>query len=354
VHVWIDLANSPHVPLLAPVVERLEADGDSVLLTARDNAQTVELAQRRWRDVLVVGGRSPAGKASKAAAIVRRTVDLACAARRRRADVAFSHGSYAQISAAWLLGVPAVTMMDYEHQPANHLSFRLARRVIVPDAFPADALDRFGAALRKVVRYDGFKEELYLAGCAPDEGVLAELGLDPGRRVIAVFRPPPEGALYHRSANERFDRLLERAFARDDVQVVLLPRTAEQKARYAQMSERIRIPEAAVDGSSLLALADLTIGGGGTMNRESALLGTPTFTVFAGELAAVDAELIRRGLLQDLRNDGREPVFEKKASAARPPLRSDAILETVIRTLREIGSPGRALRRRSRREPRSG
>jgi predicted glycosyltransferase len=353
VRVWIDLANSPHVPLLAPVVERLEADGDLVLLTARDNAQTVELARRRWPDVQLVGGGSPAGKAAKGAAIARRAVDLARAARRWRADVAFSHGSYAQISAARLVGVPGVTMMDYEHQPANHLSFRLARRVIVPDAFPADALDRFGAVPAKVVRYEGFKEELYLAGFTPDPRVLGELELDP-RRVIAVFRPPPEGALYHRSANERFDRLLEAALARDDVQVVLLPRTGKQKARYAEMSARILIPETAVDGSSLLALADLTIGGGGTMNRESALLGTPTSTVFAGELAAVDVELIRRGLLHDLRDESREPVFEKKTFDARPALRSDAILETIIRTLREVASPGRALRPRLRRERRPG
>jgi uncharacterized protein len=351
VRVWIDLANSPHVPLLAPVVERLEADHDSVLLTARDNAQTVGLAQRRWPDVYVVGGPSPAGKLAKATAIARRTVELARAARRWRADVAFSHGSYAQIAAARLLGVPPVTMMDYEHQPANHVSFRLARRVIVPAAFPADALDRFGAAPEKVVRYDGFKEELYLAGLAPDEGVLGQLGLDP-ERVIAVFRPPAEGALYQRSANERFDRLLEHAVARDDVQVVLLPRNAEQESRYARMSEGVRVPAAAVDGSSLLALADLTVGGGGTMNRESALLGTPTATVFDGELAAVDAELIRRGLLQDLRDEDSEPVFEKKGSAARPPLRADAILETVIRTLRETASSARGRRRRFRREPR--
>lgn len=351
--VWIDLANSPHVPLLAPVVERLEADGDSVLLTARDNAQTVELAQRSGYDVRVVGGPSPPGKAAKAAAIARRTVELAGAARRWRADVAFSHGSYAQVCAARLLGVRPVTMMDYEHQPANHLSFRLARRVIVPDAFPADALERFGAGSGKVVRYEGFKEELYLDGFEPDKRVLAELGLDRDR-VIAVFRPPPEGALYHRSANERFDRLLETGLARDDVQVVLLPRSAEQRARYARMSQRVRIPAKAVDGSSLLALADLTVGGGGTMNRESALLGTPTFTVFAGELASVDAELIRRGLLQDVRADGREPVFEKKTPDARPALRADAILETVIRTLRESASPAQALRRRFRRELRRG
>ena len=337
------------MPLLAPVIERLEAEGDAVLLTARDNAQTVGLARRRGYELQIVGGPSPSGKLAKAAAVARRSVELMRAARPWRADVAFSHGSYAQVSAAKLLGVPAVTMMDYEHQPANHLSFRLARRVIVPNVFPAEALERYGARAEKVIRYDGFKEELYLAGFAPDQGVIAELGLD-GDRIIAVFRPPPEGALYHRNANERFDEMLEAGLARDDVQVVLLPRTAEQRQRYARMSERIRIPGEAVDGGSLLALADLAIGGGGTMNRESALLGTPTFTVFAGKLAAVDAELIRRGLLQDVRTVGREPAFEKKAATPHPALRADAILELVIRTLRESASPGQGRRRRFRRE----
>ena len=53
--------------------------------------------------------------------------------------------------------------MDYEHQPANHLAFRLASRVIVPRAFPEAALTRFGVAAAKVRRYDGIKEDVYLA-----------------------------------------------------------------------------------------------------------------------------------------------------------------------------------------------
>jgi predicted glycosyltransferase len=172
-------------------------------------------------------------------------------------------------------------MMDYEHQPANHLSFRLAQRVIVPEVFPVGRLRRFGAATPRVIRYQGFKEELYLAGFQPDPRVLDELGLDRGR-VSAVFRPPPEGALYHRAANERFDQLLRIALERDDVQVVLLPRTDEQRERYTASFPGVRIPEQAIDGSSLLALCDLTIGAGGTMNRESQSSGrrrTPSSSV---------------------------------------------------------------------------
>jgi len=36
--VWIDLANSPHVPLFVPVVAELEARGWDVLLMARNHA----------------------------------------------------------------------------------------------------------------------------------------------------------------------------------------------------------------------------------------------------------------------------------------------------------------------------
>ena len=310
--VWIDLANSPHVPLLEPVVRRLESEEHEVVLTARDHSQTVELARSRWPEVLVVGGQSPPGVVSKGLAIAQRANQLRAFARRMSPDVAFSHGSYAQIVAARAARVPSVTMMDYEHQPANHLSFRLAKRVIVPSIFPDDALRRFGATSKSVVRYPGFKEELYLSGFQPDRAVLRELELD-AAKVITVFRPPPDGALYHRTANDRFDDILDRAIEDKQVEVVLLPRGRDQDRRYAALSKRVRIPERPVDAPSLLALADLTIGAGGTMNRESAILGTPTYTVFAGRLAAVDAELIRLGRLRDLRNPASQPHFEKKS-----------------------------------------
>jgi predicted glycosyltransferase len=251
--------------------------------------------------------------------------------------------------AARAAGVPGVTMMDYEHQPANHLSFRLARRVIVPRVFPEAALRRFGAPPRKVVRYEGFKEQLYLSGFRPDRSVLDELGLDRAR-VIAVFRPPPEGALYHRMANERFEKLLRLAIAREDVDVVLLPREAEQRWRYGALSG-VRIPERAVDGASLLALADLVVGAGGTMNRESALLGTPTYTVFAGPLAAVDAELMRKGLLHDLRQTAELPTLEKKSTQTAPsPGASEPIMGAVLGAL-AAASGGRGRRRSGSRGP---
>lgn len=333
--VWVDLANSPHVALLGPVISRLERDGHEVALTVRDHAQTLELARGRWPRFRVVGGASPPGRLPKARAIARRAEALHRFAREQRPDVAFSHGSYAQLLAARAAGVPGVTMMDYEHQPANHLSFRLADRVIVPAAFPRAALRRFGARPGRVVRYPGFKEELYLAGFAPDRTLAGLLGLDE-RRVIAVMRPPPEGALYHRMANDRFDGLLELAAADEQVQALVLPRSAAQAERYRR-DARVRVFERAVDGCSLLAAADLVIGAGGTMNRESAVLGTPTYTVFAGDLAAVDAELIRLGRMHDLRDGDLLPRFEKKPpGAVTATARGEPIVDAIVGALAAV------------------
>jgi predicted glycosyltransferase len=234
--------------------------------------------------------------------------------KHKRADIALSHGSYAQAIAAARLRVPLVTMMDYEHQPANHLSFRLARRVIVPRVFPSTALRRFGAREPKVLRYDGFKEQLYLGNFQRSEDVLHDLTLD-REKIIVVMRPAPEGALYHRMANDRFDEILETARRRSDTEAVLLPRGPEDASRYGGLSGVI-VPAGPIDALSLLANADLTIGAGGTMTRESALLGTPTYTVFVGRPAAVDVELMRLGLLRDLRMEG-QPVYEKKGAAPR-------------------------------------
>ena len=124
-------------------------------------------------------------------------------------DVALGHGSNDVSVAAAALRIPSATMFDYEWATVQHsINCRLARAVVVPDAIPPERLRRFGAA-GKLRRYEGLKEEYYLADFEPDASVLQELGLD-RERPIAVLRTPPEVSLYHRFASERFERVLEK------------------------------------------------------------------------------------------------------------------------------------------------
>ncbi|MGH9927876.1 MAG: DUF354 domain-containing protein, partial [Pyrinomonadaceae bacterium] len=148
--IWIDLANSPHVPFFRALIPEFERRGHNVSVTARDYAQTLELAKAAGMSADVIGRHGGGGLAGKAGNLIGRAAALAKWARGKRIELAVSHNSYAQTAAARLLGIPSVTLMDYEYQPANHLAFRLASRVIVPRTFPESALSRFGAGRKKV------------------------------------------------------------------------------------------------------------------------------------------------------------------------------------------------------------
>ena len=124
------------------------------------------------------------------------------------------------------------------------------------------------------------------------------------------------------------------------MQAVVLPRTLEQETLYRALDGAI-VPERPVEARSLLAFADVAVGGGGTMNRESALLGTPTYTVFQGQLAAVDAALIEAGFLRDLRTEGTLALVKRSNPvAAISPDRREAILDLIVSELTEIARPG--------------
>ncbi len=299
--IWIDLANSPHVPFFRALIPEFCARGHEVVVTARAFSQTVELAQRAGLEPFVVGGHGGRGLVGKAGNLLGRAQALMRWACGRGITRAVSHNSYTQLVAARMLGIKTVTLMDYEHQPANHLAFRLAARVVVPRAFPVVALKRFGAHARKVRRYAGTKEDVYLADFAPDPNFatdLRALGIEPGD-VLVVVRPPARDALYHRFENELFDELLSRLQARADVRVLLLARTEAQRALYAaRAAGNFILPEHALDGANLIAAADLVVSAGGTMNREAAALGVPAATIYAGRWAAVDEELVCEGRLQ--------------------------------------------------------
>jgi uncharacterized protein len=291
--VWVDLTNSPHVLVMRPVIRALEQRGAEVLVTARDFAQTLGLAERHGLHAEPIGRHRGGRLAAKGVGLLSRSFALARWARGRGIDMALGHGSNDVTVAARLLGIPSATAFDYEWAKVQHnVNCRLVRAIVVPDAIPLSRLTQYGATEATYRPYPGLKEEYYLADFEPDPAVLVELGLDP-ERPIAVVRPPPAVSLYHRFENPLFAQVLERL--RGD-QTVVLPRTEAQRAELGGFV----VPEHAIDAQSLVAYADLVISAGGTMNREAVALGTPVWTTFEGRLGAVDEALIAAGRLRRL------------------------------------------------------
>jgi uncharacterized protein len=302
--VWLDLANSPHPLLFAPVMRRLEERGHEILVTVRDNAQTAELALARWPESMVVGRESPANPLAKAATLTRRAFALARWAGARRPHVAVSHNSYAQIVAARMLGVPVVTAADFEHQPANHLAFRLATCILMPAALQRTNVSHQGATSDKSVFYSGLKEELYIGDFEPDPEIFSKLNIERSdEELLVVTRTPPTRAIYHRFPNPLFVETLLALDREPNVRIIILTRHAEQRESIMALGLRNGfVPGTAVDSRSLMYGADLVIGAGGTMTREAALLGVPTLSVYRGSRPAVDRWLEEEGLLHVIRD----------------------------------------------------
>jgi len=333
---WIDLANSPHVPFFKALTKRFVAQGHEIEITAREFAETVPLAHAAGFAPVVVGVHGGRDVSKKAGTIASRAWALAGWARKRKFDLALSHNSYSQILAARILGLKTVTLMDYEHQPANHLAFRFASRIIVPASFPAPRLRHYGARVGKVRRYHGTKEDVYLADFEPDPtfgAQLCELGVN-ADNVLVLVRPPAHDALYHRFQNTLFDEALTMLLSAENVQVILLPRNAAQRAAYSGR-ERVIVPAAPLDGANLIAASDLVISAGGTINREASALGVPAASIYAGQWAAVDEELVKEGRLQRIEDvtDLRNLNIKKKTDAT--PRRSVEVIDEVVRLIFE-------------------
>lgn len=291
--VWIDLDNSPHVPFFAPIIEELEKAGCSVLVTARDCFQVCDLADLLHVNYRRVGRHYGKHTIWKLTGLGWRAMQLIPAVLRNRPHLAISHGSRSQLVAANLLRIPSVTVADYEF--ARIWMGVRPTWVITPEIIPSD---RVHCAPDRILKYPGIKEDVYVPRFKPNPSILAELGLKPESEIIVVIRPPATEAHYHRPETDvLFASVLQFLGGKPEVKMVLLPRNQNQgseiRSKWSKLfaSGQAMIPDHVTDGLNLIWHSDLVISGGGTMNREAAALGVPVYSIFRGEIGAVDRYL---------------------------------------------------------------
>jgi predicted glycosyltransferase len=325
-----------HVLVLRPIIERLRARGHTIEVTSRDYAQTQALLDLHGMEHTPIGRHGGASRLRKAYRLGARTAAMIGFGRGRSFDLALAHGSNDLAIAARAFGIPEANMHDYEYAVTQHrIGCRLARRVMFPESVPAERLRRFGVGPERLFPYPGLKEEYYLYDFEPDPEALQRLSVDTAR-VVVVVRPPPDVSLYHRKSNPLFPRVLAQLGHDEHVHAIVLPRTFEQRQLVESMElPSLIVPPGAVEAQSLVALADLVVSAGGTMNREAAALGTPVYTTYGGRLGGVDEALIREGRLRPL-TDPRALPLRKRGEGAAPTRRDPELLvETILGTVGE-------------------
>jgi uncharacterized protein len=145
-------------------------------------------------------------------------------------------------------------------------------------------------------------------------------------KTFVVLRPPATTANYHSAkSDELLNAILSQLLQEADVFTAIIPRTlgqaAELKAAILALNvanKSYLILENAVDGLNLAYGADLLISGGGTMNREAALLGVPVYSIFAGRQGALDAQMEAEGLIRFVRDEADVAKIELKPRTFSP------------------------------------
>lgn len=357
--IWVDLDNSPHVPFFRPIIEELRSRNYEVLVTARDAYQVRELIEFYGVPAKVVGKHYGKHKIWKALGTCGRALALAGIVRKEKPDLAICHGSRGMLIAAQLLKIPSVVMVDYEFTARVPL-FR-ATWLMVPSVISEDAF-RPG---RRIIKYPGIKEDVYLSRFCPDQTLRSRLGIAPDHLLITV-RPPATEAHYHNPEGEKLlIEALHWAVAEPNSRILLLPRNKRQEAELRSAwaeeiaSGKIVIPCHVEDGLNLIWNSDLVISGGGTMNREATALGVPVYSIFRGKIGAVDHYLAEQGrlVLLETVEDVRTKIKAVRRERSWHPLNgpNSPALDTIVRDIvsivegrflwnqpdRQIGAPAR-------------
>jgi predicted glycosyltransferase len=286
---WFDITNVPHVNFLLPIIRHL--DPDKPIFSIRDFAETKSLFEKRiGEEYLLIGSHKGQNKLMKIWGSFVRIFDLQ--KQIPRFDVKISVGGDASCIVAKLRRKISITFDDNEKAP-NWRYSRFSDLAFWPDAIDDDVLYRQGFKKKSLFKYQGFKEDLYLADYVPDETFLKEL---PFAQYV-VLRPENIQANYaDGSAKSIVPQLLDK-FRELGLNVLFLPRYEHDRI-LSNDFENVYAPETAVNGLDACYFSDAVFTGAGTMAREAACLGIPAFSFYTGkELLTVDQKMIDLGWL---------------------------------------------------------
>lgn len=297
--IWFDFENAPHVLFWRPVMEYLQQQSIGFIVTARDFSYTRNLLQNvDYEYYICREGGTKSSTSSKYLSVVKRGLELYRFIKGKNADIACSFGSRAQIVACKLRGIPVISTEDYEY--ANMLHARFTKYTLIPSVIPKN---RINVPEDKLIHYDGYKEDMYMADYRPKE---IDLRIN-SSKVVILFRPGDYYSHYQNQDYQGIERGLLELFTKQKKEIFLMvfPRHEEQKkyleGYFSSHDIEHDFPLTNYFGPDLIWKSDMIIGGGGTMLREACLLSIPAYSFFSGRMGAVDEDYVKQGKMTLIR-----------------------------------------------------
>ncbi|MGC9517995.1 MAG: DUF354 domain-containing protein [Methanomicrobiales archaeon] len=294
--IWFDITNSPHIRFFKSVIDYLQAEGEEVIITARKFGDIHRLLDLFGMEYISVG-KHGVTLAEKLNESTKRSYQLAKIMEKEKPDVGISKHSIELPRVTFGLGIPNVYVLDNEQMiAANKLTLPLCNKIIAPKAINMWSILQFGADPNNIIRYYGTSEITHFKNFVYNENIFEYLKLNLKKDKTILMRPEPSLASYL-DANCRESVLSPIVDVLEDyANILIIPRFKEQEQIF-ERNKNVTIIKPPVDTFSLMKRCHLVIGAGGTMNRESALLGTPVISCYPGKLLAVDKHYIDLGMM---------------------------------------------------------
>jgi predicted glycosyltransferase len=256
--IWIDLATPKETLMLNSFIKEFRARGHEVILSTRKYVETNDLIEYLGLQNVYVAGTHAGTKEKKLHQSIKRLTKLYPWVIQNKPDALVNFSNVEACRIAFGLGIPIVNFTDMpESDKVMRLTLPLSNIVFTPFVVPKEAIWKY---------WDG---PLYQYNCLdpiawmPETPKpLEEIYPTPVKRPFIIYRSGEVKASYFNGFDD-----------------VSRPIAEELKKHYPE-GTFFEVPRYTkhemLDMQSLLAYADLFIGGGATMNIEAAWWGTWT------------------------------------------------------------------------------
>lgn len=282
--VWFDIDNTPHVNFFKPIIKYLSTD-NKIIYSLKEFAEVRKLFEKEiGADYKMIGKHKGGLKVMKIIGVFERTFQLLN--QMDKFDLKISIGGDSSNLCAKLRGKKSITFDDNETAP-NWRYSPFSDFGFWPSAIPLDVITKQGFKKSKTLRYEGYKEDIYIADYIPNEQFKDELPFDN----YVVVRPENILANYVDSRKTIVPELVNDLTKRG-INVLFLPRY-KHDFDLVKKTDKIFIPSEPLNGLDVCYFADAVLTGAGTLAREAVCLGTPAVSFYAGsKLLMVDKKLI--------------------------------------------------------------
>lgn len=268
--IWFDVITPKQARLMASIAKSLDQD---YVITVKGYRESVELLSSLGVKFIQLGNYSTESLKEKLLSYADRVRLLAEFAASYRPDFLISLSSPEAVRVAYGLTIRSISLNDSPHSyHVGRLTLPLSWRVVHPAAIPREEMLKLGASEDSLVPYYGVDEIAWVKDTLN--------GGSAGRELKVFIRPEETGASYLMGGRGFSTKLIDVALERG-AEVLVKPRYEEQANFLKRLyGNRIMVIEGTIDTLDLFKRVTLVITGGGTMARESALLGTPSLCVF--------------------------------------------------------------------------